>query len=135
MSDIVTASFVGIGALFTLLAAVGIVRMPDLFTRLQTATKASTLGVTCVMLAAAVQFGDLGSVARALLIVGFLFFTAPVAAHAIGRAGYFDGVPLWQKSEVDELRERYERRTHRLRSRSELDETENEPEGTPVGTR
>jgi multicomponent Na+:H+ antiporter subunit G len=135
MRDIVTVSFVGVGALFTVLAAVGIVRMPDLFTRMQTATKASTLGVACVMLAAAVHFGDLGSVARALLIVAFLFFTAPVAAHAIGRAGYFEGVPLWPKDGVDELRERYERRTHRLRSRSELDETRDRQEGTPVTTR
>ena len=65
----------------------------------------TTLGVACVMVAAAVQFGDLGTVARAVLVIAFLFFTAPVAAHTIGRAAYFHGVPLWDGSLVDELRE------------------------------
>jgi multicomponent Na+:H+ antiporter subunit G len=120
MNEVVAVSFAAMGAVFTLLAAVGIVRMPDLFTRMQTATKATTLGVACVMLAAAVHFGDLGTVVRAVLIIGFLFFTAPVAAHAVGRAAYFDGVPLWHGSEIDELRERYERVTHRLRSQSDV---------------
>lgn len=132
MRDIVTVAFVCIGALFTVLAAVGIVRMPDLFTRLQTATKATTLGVASVMLAAAVHFGDLGTGARAALITGFLFVTAPVAAHAIGRAAYFDGVVLWEKTDVDELRERYERGTHRLRSRPAARDTDEQEDRTPV---
>jgi multicomponent Na+:H+ antiporter subunit G len=134
MRDIITVTLVGIGALFTVLAAVGIVRMPDLFTRLQTATKASTLGVACVMLAAAVHFGDVASGARAVLITGFLFVTAPVAAHAIGRAAYFDGVTLWDKTELDEWREHHERDTHRLRSRAGVPERDEQEEGTPIGT-
>jgi multicomponent Na+:H+ antiporter subunit G len=116
MRELIAVIFVAAGALFTLLGAVGILRMPDLFMRMQTATKASTLGVACVMAAAAACFGDLGSTARAALITGFLFGTAPVAAHAIGRAAYFDGVVLWKNTEVDELRERYDRRTHALKS-------------------
>jgi multicomponent Na+:H+ antiporter subunit G len=70
-----------------------------------------------------------------VLITGFLFFTAPVAAHAIGRSAYFDGVTLWDRTELDELRERYERDTHLLRSRSVVPETEEQEEGTPVSTR
>lgn len=132
---IVSGAFLVIGTVFTVLAAVGIVRMPDLFTRIQTATKASTLGVACVMLAAAVHFGDLGTVARAVLVIAFLFLTAPVAAHAIGRAGYFHGVPLWQRSDTDELREHYRRCASRQKSRSAVDEAEERPEDTPVGVR
>jgi multicomponent Na+:H+ antiporter subunit G len=116
MSMFVTVACIAAGSLLTALAALGIVRMPDLFTRMQTATKASTLGVACIMLAAVVHSGDLATGARAALITGFLFFTAPVAAHAIGRAAYFDGVVLWENTQFDELRECYERDTHRLHS-------------------
>src|SRR3712207_8008456 len=75
------------GALFLLLAAVGVVRMPDLYTRMQAATKATTLGVGCTLLADAVYFDDFGVTVRALLVVAFIFLTAPGAAHMIGGAG------------------------------------------------
>jgi CPA2 family monovalent cation:H+ antiporter-2 len=103
-----------IGAAFGLLAAAGVVRMPDLFMRMQAATKASTLGIGCIVLAVAVHFGELGVTTRALATITFVFLTAPVAAHMIARAGYFVGVPLWEGTIIDELRGHYDRRTHRL---------------------
>jgi multicomponent Na+:H+ antiporter subunit G len=103
-----TLGFMAIGALFTLLAAVGVLRLPDLFTRMQASTKSATLGVACMMVAALVHFSDLAVSARALLIVGALFLTAPVAAHAIGRAAYRRGVELWEGTVFDELREHHE---------------------------
>ena len=114
MSEAGSALLLVIGAAFALIAAVGIVRMPDLFTRIQTATKASTLGVGCMLLAAAVHFGELGIAARALATMAFIFLTAPVAAHMIGRAAYFVGVPLWNRTIIDELRGHYDPRTHKL---------------------
>lgn len=114
MTQIVTFIFMFLGALFALLAAVGIVRMPDLFTRMQTATKASTLGVMCLMLGAAFHFGEIGVVTRAAATVVFVLLTAPVAAHLIGRAAYFVGVPLWEHTVADELRGHYDWRTHEL---------------------
>jgi multicomponent Na+:H+ antiporter subunit G len=107
-----------IGASFLLLAAVGIVRMPDLFTRLQATTKATTLGVGCVVLAVAVHFGDLGVAARAAAVVVFMLLTAPVAAHMIGRAAYLIGVKQWEGTIVDELQGQYDPDTHALRSRA-----------------
>lgn len=109
-----TLGFMAIGALFTLLAAVGVLRLPDLFTRMQASTKSATLGVSCMMVAALVHFGDLAVSARALLIVGALFLTAPVAAHAIGRAAYRRGVELWEGTVFDELREHLEEKRRRL---------------------
>ena len=91
------------GALFLLLAAVGVVRMPDLYTRMQAATKATTLGVGCTLLAVAVHFDDFGVTVRALLVVAFIFLTAPVAAHVIGRAAYIIGVPFWRGTKLDEM--------------------------------
>ena len=103
-----------IGAFFMLLAAIGLLRMPDLFLRMSAATKASTLGTGFILLAAALYFDELGAVSRALATVVFIFLTAPVAAHRIGRAAYFDGVPLWQGTKRDDLGGHYDQRTHEL---------------------
>src|SRR5687768_12232159 len=91
MNDLIAAVFLLIGATFLLLAGVGMVRMPDLFSRMQAATKASTLGVTCILLAVAVHFNDLGITMRALAAGVFFLLTAPVTAHVVGRVSYFLG--------------------------------------------
>ncbi len=96
-----------IGTLFILLAGVGLVRMPDLFLRMSASTKAATLGVGCTLLGVAFYFGDFATFIRAGAIITFLLLTAPVAAHLIGRAAYQDGVPLWDKTEFDDLRCHY----------------------------
>jgi multicomponent Na+:H+ antiporter subunit G len=100
-----------VGGVLMLLAALGVVRMPDLYSRMQSATKASTLGVGCTMLAVAVDFADLAITTRALLIVAFVFLTAPISAHMIGRAAYYVGVPLWHGTTMDELREHSDQQT------------------------
>jgi multicomponent Na+:H+ antiporter subunit G len=117
-----TTILLGLGSVFMLLAAVGVVRLPDLFTRLQASTKSSTLGVACMLLAVAVYFGTLGVTTHALLVIVFFFLTMPVAAHMIARAAYFSGVPLWKSTVVDELQGRYDPRTHTLKSQPHLSE-------------
>jgi multicomponent Na+:H+ antiporter subunit G len=105
-----------IGAGFMFVAAIGILRMPDLYTRASATTKAATLGVAATLLAAAVYFGELGITSRALATIAFLLLTAPVAAHMIGRAAYFGGVPLCSETIVDELSGHYDLTTHELES-------------------
>ncbi len=100
-----------LGAAFMLVAAIGVVRMPDLLTRMHASTKAGALGGGLLLLAVAVHFGELGITSRALAGVAFMILTAPVAAHMIGRAAYLTGVPLWEGTIVDELRERYSARS------------------------
>lgn len=114
MTEAAGSTLMLVGAAFMLLAGAGVVRMPDLFMRMQAATKASTLGMGCVVLAVAVHFGELGITTRALATIFFVCFTAPVAAHKIARASYFARVPLWEGTVVDELRGHYDPRTHRL---------------------
>lgn len=116
MSEIVCVILLLIGATFLLLAAVGEVRMPDLFTRMQPATKAATLGIACMLLAVAVYFGRIGITTRALAGIAFFFLTAPVTAHLVGRAAYFVGVPLWNGTVIDELRGKYDPVTHTCQS-------------------
>lgn len=111
MSELITAALMVAGATFMLLAAVGVTRLPDLFTRMQAATKAAALGAGLMLIAVAVHFGDLAITTRVLLIVAFIFLTAPVSAHMIARAAYLAGVPLWDRTVRDELRGHYDHRT------------------------
>jgi len=105
-----TAGLILISTIFMLLAAVGIVRMPDVYLRLQVTTKASTLGSGVVLLAVAINFGSIPLTTRAILGVVFLAITQPIAAHMIGRAAYILGAPLWEGTHIDELRQAADRR-------------------------
>jgi multicomponent Na+:H+ antiporter subunit G len=103
--DLLAAGLVLVGGAFVLLAGVGVLRMPDLFTRMQAATKGATLGAGCLLLAVAVHYRNLDVSARAVLVIAFVFLTAPIAAHLIARAAYAVGVPLWAGTVRDELRD------------------------------
>lgn len=103
--DWVTGILALLGATLVLLAAVGIVRMPDLFTRMQAATKASTLGLGCLLAAAAIALPDSSSVVRAVSIGAFVMLTSPVSNHVIARAAYLTKVPLWSGTVIDEWRD------------------------------
>jgi multicomponent Na+:H+ antiporter subunit G len=109
MTDILTAILWLAGAGFALLAAVGVLRMPDVFTRMQASTKASTLGLGCLLLGAALQLGDFASFIRVASIGAFILLTTPVAGHVIARASYFAEVPLWEGTVLDERRRDSER--------------------------
>jgi multicomponent Na+:H+ antiporter subunit G len=102
MIDTLTGILWMVGSAFALLAAVGVLRMPDVFTRMQASTKASTLGLGCMLIGAALQFGDFGSLIRLVSIGGFLLLTTSVAAHVIARAAYLADVPLWEGTVLDE---------------------------------
>ncbi len=102
MNDMVTIVLLITGTAFALLASVAVVRMPDLYTRMHGATKSATLGVGCTILAAAVQVADMETTTVAILVIGFIFLTTPVAAHMIGRAAHRQKVPKWSGTVVDE---------------------------------
>jgi multicomponent Na+:H+ antiporter subunit G len=111
MTDIVTAIAWLAGSAFALLAAVGVLRMPDVFTRMQASTKASTLGLACLLLGSAVQMGDFASFIRVASIGAFVFLTTPVSAHVIARASYLAGIPLWKGTVLDERQRDFVRET------------------------
>jgi multicomponent Na+:H+ antiporter subunit G len=106
----IVAAFWVLGATFALLAAVGVVRMPDLFTRMQAASKASTLGLACLLIGTAIELGDSASAARAVSIAAFVMLTTPVASHVVARAAALSDVPLWSGTVLDDRREDRERR-------------------------
>jgi multicomponent Na+:H+ antiporter subunit G len=102
MTDTVTGILWIVGSSFAFLAALGVVRMPDVFTRMQASTKASTLGLGCLVLGAALQLADLASIIRLVSIGAFILLTTPVSAHVIARASYKANVPLWDGTVLDE---------------------------------
>lgn len=123
MREILSGALLVIGTTFMFVAAVGLVRQPDIYLRMSATSKASSLGIGSVLLAAAIYFGDFAITVRALAAIIFILICTPVAAHMIGRAAYFTGVPLWEGTLIDELRGQYDPRTHELVSVSfpELD--------------
>lgn len=92
MLELVTATLILLGAGFALIGSIGLARLPDTFTRLHGPTKATTLGVGSIVIASLVYFNSTSGVLslRELAISLFLFITAPVSAHLIGRAALAD---------------------------------------------
>lgn len=119
MVEILIMVLSAIGSVFILLAAIGIVRMPDLYLRISVTTKAATLGIGLILTGAALFFADFSVTSRVIAIIFFLLLTAPVGAHMIGRASYFIGTPLWKNSVLDDLKGKYEKYTHSLNSKEQ----------------
>jgi multicomponent Na+:H+ antiporter subunit G len=91
-----------IGATLALLAGIGVLRMPDVFTRMQASTKASTLGLGCLLAAAALRNPELSFVIRAGSIAAYMLLTTAVSAHVTAGAAARGGAPLWEGTVVDE---------------------------------
>jgi multicomponent Na+:H+ antiporter subunit G len=104
MTDIVTGALLLTGALFLLVAAIGLLKLPDLYMRISSTTKASVVSVLFVLAAGVVYFADLVVTTKVIAVIAFAGLTSPVAAHMIGRAAYRDGVPLWDRTQFDELK-------------------------------
>jgi multicomponent Na+:H+ antiporter subunit G len=103
---VLASALVLAGAAFMFVAALGIARLPDLYTRMQAATKAATVGVLGVMAGVAVAFWTPPVTIRAGIVAGFLLLTAPVAAHAIARSAIARGVPMAPGTRREEERAR-----------------------------
>jgi multicomponent Na+:H+ antiporter subunit G len=105
MSETIGLVFLIIGIFFDVVGCIGLVRLPDIYNRLQAATKCVTLG-TCMILLAVVFYTGLGSIGiKALLCIWFILMTSPTGAHAIARAAHRSGIRLWEGSVMDKYAE------------------------------
>ena len=100
--EILTCVFLLLGGLLSIVAAAGVLRMPDLFIRMHAATKVGTVGVSSIAIGVMIHFGTLTVTSRGVLVIAFFLLTAPVAAHMIARAAYRSGVSLWMLTRIDE---------------------------------
>ncbi|WP_307475841.1 monovalent cation/H(+) antiporter subunit G [Cytobacillus purgationiresistens] len=100
-------AFILIGAFFHIVAALGVIRLPDVYTRNHAASKAATLGVLCILIGTFLYFYFIENHfnSRVLLGILFMFLTAPVAGHLIGRAAYHSGAKMSDHSKQDDYKE------------------------------
>ncbi len=103
MNALVSDLFLLLGSFFILVAAVGVLRFPDFYTRLHASTKLVTIGGVGIFAGAALSFGTPLAVSRLVLITAFFFLTAPLSAYLIARSGYLRGLPFYRDAgSVDE---------------------------------
>ena len=103
MAEIAGSIVILIGAFFLFSAGLGLLRMPDVFTRIQAGTKASTLGNILVLLGIGIYHPDWSL--KLLIIAYFVLMTNPLSSHALSRAAHAAGAPMAGSTVVDALRE------------------------------
>lgn len=97
-----------IGAGFTFVATIGLLRLPDLYSRMHSASKVGTVGSGCILIALAVFSVETAIVTRALAAIVFLILTAPISAHLLAKASYAAGYRMWSGSVHDDMAGLYE---------------------------
>ena len=117
-NEIIVCIFISVGVAFDLLGAIGLVRLPDVYTRLQATTKCVTLGTCFTLVGVAIYafgHGGLASMGvKALVCAGFILLTSPVGAHAVARGAHISGVHLWEKSVINRYEEDFGQPEHEL---------------------
>lgn len=97
--DAVICTCLLMGTFFTLIAALGILRMPDIYMRMHAATKAGTVGIGLTLLAVALFFRDLAVTSRVIGIMLFILMTAPAAAHMLGKIMMTSSYKMWRRGD------------------------------------
>ncbi len=102
MTDIICSILFVVGTLFNLFSGIGLVRLPDVYNRLQASTKAITLGMCSILLGVAVRYGLSAEGVKALLAIMVIFATATVSAHTLARGTYRFGIKPHKKTIRDD---------------------------------
>jgi multicomponent Na+:H+ antiporter subunit G len=105
MSEIIGYLLIIVGLVFDIFGCLGLLRLPDVYNRLQASTKCVTLGTCSILLGTIVIKGFCATGIKAFLCIAFIILTAPVAAHALSRGAYKAGVKLWENSVCDKYAE------------------------------
>lgn len=105
MLDKVGFIIIGIGILFNIFGCIGLLRLPDVYSRLQAATKCVTFGTCGIMFGVFLIAGFTQTGVKALIVIVFLLLTAPVAAHAIARGSRIFGVKTGEQTVCDAYEE------------------------------
>ena len=101
MSEIIGIIFFGIGVVFNLFGCIGLVRLPDIYNRLQASTKCVTFGTIFILIGTLIFAGFTTLGIKALLCMIFILLTSPTAAHAISKGAHSSDVALWKHSVMD----------------------------------
>jgi multicomponent Na+:H+ antiporter subunit G len=105
MNNMVTLILICIGVLFNIFGCIGLIRLPDVYNRLQSATKCVTLGCCSILAGVLIYFGFNDAGFKAIFAIPILFFTATVSAHALIRGSYHFGAGLDRRTVKDDYKE------------------------------
>jgi len=121
--DILIIILIGSGVIFSAVTALGLIRLPDVYTRTHAASKSSTLGVLSILLGTFVHFWFNEGIfnTQMVIAIAFLFITQPVAGHLIGRAAYMTGIKVAEETVRDDMGPAIEKRKN-----NQQEELENE---------
>ena len=99
--------FMVVGVLFIIVTAIGLFRLPDLYTRTHAASKSATLGVMCVLIGVFLHFWLIEDHFHPRILLGilFIYITSPVGGHILSRSSYIAGVKPWSGTVKDELKD------------------------------
>ena len=105
MNETIGVVFIFVGIVFDFFGCLGLIRLPDVYNRLQASTKCVTLGTASILFGLFLFNGFSAAGIKAILCIVFIILTAPVSAHALSRAAHRSGVKLWDKSVCDKYAE------------------------------
>jgi multicomponent Na+:H+ antiporter subunit G len=103
MIDWIVFIFLITGALFILISAIGILRLPDLFMRMHATTKTNSIGIALILVGTMMAFPQVTNVLKGLMIIIFIYLTSPLGAHMIGKAGLITNVKKWKGNARDDF--------------------------------
>ncbi len=105
MTNVIGIAFITLGLVFDFFGCLGLVRLPDLYNRLQASTKCVTLGTCSILFGIFIMVGFTPAGVKSLMCIAFLIITAPVSAHVLARGAHRSGVELCKESVVDQYKE------------------------------
>lgn len=107
INDLVSGGLILIGSLFILISSIGMLRLPDFYTRNSASTKAVVLGVLLILLGVGLHYNEIMVFIEIFGILFFIFLISPLAAHIVSRAAVITKVAFWDRTDLREL-EQYE---------------------------
>ncbi len=105
MSEILGGTIMAIGVLFDIFGCIGLVRLPDVYNRLQASTKCVTVGTCFILVGSLILLGSLPGTVKGIICIAFILITSSTAAHALARAAHRAGIKQWERSVVDHYEE------------------------------
>ena len=105
LHEMIGLTLIVVGVLFDISGCIGLVRLPDVYNRIQASTKCVVLGTSLILLGAVIWLGAPSAIIKGLICILFILITSSTAAHALSRAAHRSGVRLWRGSVVDRYAE------------------------------
>ena len=124
IANILIVISISVGVLFSVVTALGLVRLPDVYTRTHAASKSSTLGVLAILTGTFIHFWIIEGIfnTQMIIAIAFLFITAPVGGHLIGRASYVSGIKVTDQTVRDDMAPALKRKRKRFASKKPADD-------------